>query len=530
MRKENIKNNNSNNRKDGQNMCRRDVLKALATVPAFGAFAYTAYRKSRYDQLKTLQHIGRELGLTTKGIVGLPLTDPQSKTINIGLIGYGVRGKELAQGLGFAHPAMVDEMITGTSEYSYEMFASQENLNIRIIAVCDIFDIYGKMAQETAANSNRVGSDGSIGELARRYTTYTEMMKNPEIDAIILATPDHWHAPMIIEAVRNGKHVYCEKPMTWSAEETYEVRKAVKESGVVFQLGHQDRQADSFIKAREAYKKGIIGDVNLVEVTLNRNTPEGAWVYDIHQDANPDTIDWKQFIGRAPWHDFSPERYFRWRCWWDYSTGLSGDMLTLEYDALNNILDLGIPSSAVSSGGIYFYKDGRTVPDVMVTQFEYPNRNLSLMYSATLASSMHRGYKIIMGHDGYMKAGFNALQIYADGNSTKYAERIKNGEIDVSKPIYNFVVGFEDDDIDVVSSATSYFEEKGLINIIRNGIKVDKTHLHLKEWLYCIRTGNTPSCNIDRGFEESMTAHMGTLAYRNKKQVFWDSVHEKIII
>jgi hypothetical protein len=112
--------------------------------------------------------------------------------------------------------------------------------------------------------------------------------------------------------------------LPWTVDETYEVRTAVKESGIVFQLGHQGRQTDAYQKAREAIEKGVLGPVTLIEVTTNRNSPNGAWVYPIHEDANAQTIDWKQFIGPAPWHDFSLERFFRWRCWWDYSTGLFG--------------------------------------------------------------------------------------------------------------------------------------------------------------------------------------------------------------
>ena len=109
-----------------------------------------------------------------------------------------------------------------------------------------------------------------------------------------------------------------------------------------------------------------------MEVCTNRNDPNGAWVYDIHPEAGPHNIDWQQFLGAAPYHDFSLERFFRWRCWWDYSTGLNGDLLTHEYDSINQIMEVGIPDSVVASGGIYFFKDGRTVPDVQQVVMEFP--------------------------------------------------------------------------------------------------------------------------------------------------------------
>ena len=408
----------------------------------------------------------------------------------------------------------------------YSDFLGQEDLNVMVTGVCDIFDTYGKMARETGANIYREGSDGRMADKPKHYSNYRELCAAPDIDAVIIATPDHWHGPMTIEAARNGKHVYCEKPMTWTVPETYEVVKAVKENNIVFQLGHQGRQTESYIKAKEAIDKDLLGKINLIEVTTNRNDPNGAWVYPIHPDANPDTIDWEQFIGPAPQHEFSLERFFRWRCWWDYSTGLSGDLLTHEYDAMNQILGLGIPHSAVSSGGIYFYKDGRTVPDVLHTVLEYPGRDLTLMYSATLASQRHRG-KVIMGHDASMEIN-QTLVVKADPASTRYREQIQKGIIDPSLPIYTYVPGSKR--VDAVTSATEqYFAGRGLLYTYRGGKRMDTTHLHIREWLDAIRTGSTPSCHIDAGFEEAITAHMGTTAYHEGRKVYWDAEKQKII-
>lgn len=506
---------------------RREVVKSLATVPVLGAVAYGLYRKKSHE-LFLRNSISEELNMSRT----IPAAPPasQGKEIRLGIIGYGIRGKQLCAGLGFVHPTQIDEWRKAAEENSndkrYEGFREQDNLNIRITAVCDIFDTYGNMAVETAANINREGTGGPMGEPAKRFLNHTDLINSPDVDAVVIATPDHWHGPMTIEAARAGKHVYCEKPMTWTVDETYEVRKAVKEAGIIFQLGHQGRQTDSYMKAKEAVEKNVLGPITLIEVTTNRNDPNGAWVYPIHKDANEKTIDWKQFIGQAPWHDFSLERFFRWRCWWDYSTGLSGDLLTHEYDAMNQILGLGIPASATSTGGIYYFKDGRTVPDVLNTVFEFPEKNLSMLYSATLASQMNRGKKV-MGHDAYMELA-NTLIIYADMQSTRYKDKIEKGIIKPDVPIYSYIPG---QSVDAVTSATElYFANRGLLYTYRGGRRVDTTHLHLREWLEGIRSGTQPSCNIDAGFQEAITAHMGTLAYHNKKQVFWDQQNEKIII
>jgi predicted dehydrogenase len=452
------------------------------------------------------------------------------KEIRLGLIGYGIRGKDLAVAAGFAHPTMIDEWKLGAlndkQDKRYEEYLAQEGLNAKITAVCDIFDTYGNMAMEAGANIYREGTGGKMGDMPVRYKHYQELLNAPDVDAVIIAAPDHWHGPITIAAAKAGKHVYCEKPLTWSIAETYEVRKAVKENNIVFQLGHQGRQNASYLKAKEIIEQGVLGKVNLIEVTTNRNDPNGAWVYPIHKDASPQTIDWQQFIGQAPWHDFSLERFFRWRCWWDYSTGLSGDLLTHEYDAMNQILTLGIPHSAVSSGGIYYFKDGRTVPDVLHTVFEYPDRDLTLMYSATLASNRRRG-RVIMGHDAAMELS-SAMSVYADQGSDRYREKIDAGIIDPNLPIFTYTPGLKN--VDAITSPTEqYFAGRGLMYTYRGGRRVDTTYLHIREWLGCIRNGGKTSCNIDLAFEEAMTAHMGTTAYKENRQVFWDPVNEKIV-
>ncbi len=512
----------------GDNFTRRDVLKGLATVPVLGAFAYAYFKKRRYE--KMLRGNILDSVDMTAAAPDHPLPPATGHTIRLGIIGFGIRGPQIAKAAGFLHPDDVDALreasVSNGKDTRYAEFMEQDNLNVEIRGVCDIFSVYADRARAAGANIYRSGNGEKTGDMPVVYRNYKELIAAPDIDAVIISTPDHWHAPMAIEAARAGKHVYCEKPLSWSVEETYEVRKVIRETGVVFQLGHQGRQTEAYMKAKEAIDKGVIGKVNLIEVTTNRNDPNGAWVYPIHEKASPETIDWEQFIGQAPWHDFSLERFFRWRCWWDYSTGLSGDLLTHEFDAMNQIFGFGIPDSAVSSGGIYFFRDGRTVPDVLQTVFEFENEKLTMLYSATLASNRSRG-KVIMGHDGSMEVS-NSLIIYADRASTKYKKEISEGIIDTELPILTFTPGRKN--VDAVTSATEqYFAGRGLLYTYRGGRRIDTTHLHLREWLSCIRNGGTPSCNIDQAFEEAITAHMGTIAYHEGRKVRWDREKELII-
>lgn len=517
-----------NSESQSKGIKRRDLIKGLMTVPLLGVFSYGWYRKQKTDQVYK-DAITEEVKLNGVNPV-LYRKVPKDKLIRLGIIGTGGRGLSILKGAGFLAPENIDNYKKAAAKNNqdkrYIEFLDQEDLNLQVTGVCDIFDINAEKAVNAGANIFREGRDGKMGEIPRRYKNYKELIAAPDIDAVIIATPDHWHGTITIEAARAGKHVYVEKPMTWTIPETYEVVKAVKDNNIVFQLGHQNRQTESYFKAKEAIKNNILGKINLIQVTTNRNSPEGAWVYKIHEKANHENIDWDQFIGPAPWHDFSLERFFRWRCWWDYSTGLSGDLFTHDYDAMNQILELGIPHSAVASGGIYFYKDGRTVPDVLQMAFEYPEKELTLLYSASLSSNKNRG-RIIMGHDAYLDLE-NNLKIYADPESTKFKEKIEKGLISPDVPIYSYKPGFKH--VDAVTSPTEeYYASRGLLYTYLDGKRVDPTHLHLKDWLNCIRGGGQPSCNIDQGFQEAMTAHMGTVAYKENRKVYWDKEQQKII-
>jgi predicted dehydrogenase len=250
-------------------------------------------------------------------------------------------------------------------------------------------------------------------------------------------------------------------------------------------------------------------------------------VWDIHKDGNPGTIDWAQFEEPAPHKvPFSLERFFRWRCWYDYGTGLAGDLLSHEYDAVNQILQLGIPHSCVASGGVYYFRDGRDVPDVFQAAFEYPDRGLTFVYSATLANGMDRGLNF-MGHDATMRVG-GTLSVTADGSSTRYRRKIQQGVIDTSQPMFTYRPGFKG--IDAVTSVTmQYFASRGLLFTYRGGRRMSSYHLLIQEWLDVIRNGGTTSCNIDRAFEEAMTCHMATKSYLEGRKVTWDPARRRIV-
>lgn len=229
-----------------------------------------------------------------------------------------------------------------------------------LVGVCDIYD--GRLERAKEVWGNQI------------FTTrdYREILARNDVDAVIIATPDHWHARISIEALDAGKHVYCQKPMVQLVSEGRQVIDAEKRSGKVFQVGSQYVSSLVYIKARELMKAGAIGQLNMVEAWLDRNTAMGAWQYSLPPDASPDNVDWDRFLGRAPKRPFEPIRLFRWRNYNDYGTGLAGDLFVHLLSGLHLVTGSNGPVRIMSTGGLRHWKDGRDVPDVMLAMLDYP--------------------------------------------------------------------------------------------------------------------------------------------------------------
>lgn len=431
--------------------------------------------------------------------------------LRLGVIGFGIRGEQLVRALGFATPAWLNKM---KNTAAYEAYAKSGKLNVVINGVCDLYDNRAENALVT------------VGKQAKRYLRYQDMLGSNTIDAVVIATPDHLHAPMIIDAVRAGKHVYVEKCLTHTMDQANHVYDAVSNNRIKLQLGHQLRQKDTVAQARDILSLDILGKITLVETSSNRNSPNAAWVYDIPADANAKTIDWKQF---DPGRPFDADRFFRWRKYWDYGTGLSGDLLTHEFDTMNSILRTGIPTTAMASGGIYYFHDGREVPDVFQVAFEFSEQEFTMLYSATLGNDLHRP-ALYMGSDATMKLD-NELQIVANPGSVKYAEKYSSGIMKPGGVFFRYPSTEQSTvPIDAVSSATSrYFAEKGMMTTMVDGKPVDPTRLHLLEWLLCIENNWQPGCSIEEGYAEAVAAHMATRSYKTGKKVRWDAAKRSIV-
>lgn len=513
---------------NSKKITRRKALKALAGIPVAGFLGFKVFDKMNHDKNIKLRLI-RELGLhdIAPPVSDFGTKDSSGELIRIGIIGFGTRATQLASALGFLHP---DAIETRRKNDTLKNIRNQEYLNIAITGVCDVFDMHAENGLIISANS--VHPEKVKHELpVKRYKSYHDMLSDKNIDAVIISTPDHHHARMAIDATKAGKHVYLEKSVAHTEEELNELYQVVKNSNITFQLGHQITQSVVFQQAKEIVRKNLLGKITLIETTSNRNSKNGAWIRHLDASGNPKpgserTIDWQQWLGSAPQVPFSLDRFYNWTKWFDYDTGLIGQLFTHEFDAVNQLLGIGIPTSVMSSGGIYYWKDNREMPDTLHCVFEYPNKDLTLLYSGCLASNRKRG-RVFMGHDASMELG-NDIKITIDRESTQFKAGIASGIIDPSAPALSFNPNAGQ--IDAISSASEkYFASRGLSNTSINGINIDVVHLHLREWLHCIREQKIPSSNIEKAYEVGIATLMAHRSYVEKRQVQWDEKLRKII-
>jgi predicted dehydrogenase len=228
-----------------------------------------------------------------------------------------------------------------------------------LVAVADLYD--GRLTHAKELWGNQVATTRD----------YREVLGRPDIDAVIIATPDHWHSRIALDALAAGKHVYCEKPMVQKIEQGQAVVEAARRSGKVFQVGSQYVSSVIYHKTREMIQAGAIGELNMVEAWLDRNTAIGAWQYSIPPDASPVTVDWDRFLGSAPKRPYDPLPFFRWRNYREFGTGLAGDLFVHLLSGLHFSTGALGPARVFSIGGLRFWKDGRDVPDVMLGTMDY---------------------------------------------------------------------------------------------------------------------------------------------------------------
>ncbi len=367
------------------------------------------------------------------------------------------------------------------SSHLREYYEKRDEWNVRVAAISDVL----KMRKERAKTVT--------GETADIYHDYRELLAREDIDAVVIATPDHWHMPMAVDALQAGKHVYLEKPMTRSFQDAKKLHEVWKECGMLLQVGTQHTSEDQYWRAREAIAEGLIGHVIWSQASYSRNSRGGEWQYTIHDadPTDPEQLDFERFLGSAPKRRFTKEekldRFFRWRKYWDYSGGIATDLFYHKLAPHHVAIADAFPIRAVSSGGIYQHPN-RDVPDTQFIILDYPND-----YSIVLSSSMAQSQGVpdmIRGHEATLtfhggKIRIAPEQIYLDDFKYKH-------------------------------------EGKEVIEI-----PTQPSSGHRENFLNSVRGREELRCPCDRGYKVMTAIAMGIDAYREQKAIGFDAERER---
>lgn len=395
-------------------------------------------------------------------------------SVRLGFIGSGIRGKQL-----------IDEFL--------------EVPGAKGVAVADLYDGCRERAKE------------QLGEGIQAVRDYRAVLDNKDVDAVVIATPDHWHEKLVLDSLSAGKHVYIEKPMTWSIAEGPRIMAAAKRSGKVLQVGSQAKTSALTAKARELVASGALGKVNMIRMANHRNSAEGAWEYPVPPDASETTIDWPTWLGKAAKRPFDPKVVFQWRRFWDFSGGVAADLFVHQFTQMHEIMNVKAPVAAVSAGGTYKWKDGRTVPDVMNSLIEYGEGFIVDVYVNQANGLQPRGI-FIYGDEGTLQVEYSRLTLIPEP---------KSGEAQAYGSL-NFPKKMRDEYL------AKYAGEKRAPRPEPKEIPVERGQIH--NWFFIDSiVNNKPSReNAEEGHYAASAAHLCNLAYRHKTRASWDAATGKV--
>jgi len=355
--------------------------------------------------------------------------------------------------------------------------------------VCDAYT--GRLAR----GKDRVQTMG--GNTPKTTGDYRDILADPSVDAVVIATPEHLHGPMFLAALKAGKHIYIEKPLCHTIEEGQEMVKAAKKYNKVIQVGTQNRSNSLYQKAKDMIAAGDIGDIHYVRAFWYRNSLEDnpAWRYVIPDDASEQNTDWGKFLGPATKRPFDKQRFYQWRLYWDYSGGISTDLLVHQTDISNFVCGKTVPTSCMASGGVYRWtKDDRDVPDTLSALYDYPDK-FHINYSCYFGND-HYGYgEQFMGNEGTIEVlNRQFLNFYPEKFNGKPPERVAARK-DLS------------------------------IHLPGNDNKA--VEAHMLNFLEAVRGNTKPIAPVEVGMQAAISGHLATLSYRRGRKVFWDDKADK---
>lgn len=378
----------------------------------------------------------------------------------------------------------------GNSHFEDHCKCEKDGANLRMRAVCDTY-------RKRIATRSRWG-EKLLGRKIEGYMDYKKVLERNDVDAVVIATPDHWHAQISLDAMDAGKDVYCEKPVSLTIEESLAIRDKALETGRIFLCGAQGSSDDFWWQARKFIKAGGIGKVLWAQADASRNSKGGPndqggeWNWHIDQEATDDPkagenyIDWERWLGSAPKRPFSQPRFFQFRKYWDYSGGIATDLHFHVLAPLTIALDAKAPERATGAGGIFVQHDDREVPDTFMMTLDYPDD-----YTIVLTSSManRQGNPVIIrGHRATIRRVEGGMQVTAEDEFKDEFKAQYGQEV--------LVVPFE------------------------------PRPEHREHWLQAIRSRESVTLDAETAYRTMAGIKMGVDAYRQDKAIFWDYTKE----
>jgi len=382
---------------------------------------------------------------------------------------------------------------------------------VEITAVCDAYSGRAQRAQERTAGRAKIHKD------------YREILNDKSIDAVIIGTPDHWHKDMAIQSMEAGKDVYIEKPLTYAVDEGLEIIDAVKKTKRVLQVGSQGISSATQQKARELVKAGRLGRVTMIRASYNRNTAEGAWLYPIPPDASTQTVDWDAFLGPAPKRPFDLERFFRWRCYWDYSGGISTDLFVHLVTSIHFIMDAKMPKSVVATGELYRWKESREVPDTVNGIMVYPEGfTVNLSSTFNNQSSSDSGFEIL-GTEGSISFRGGQFVFRPENVHNDYSWVVDSWPKALAEAYYR------EPKVQSAEVPTTWKPRMNQQSEVWDEQGQDATIVHLDHFFDSVKSRQQPIEDALTGHRAAACAHMVNASLRQNKAVQWDFGKEKLI-
>ncbi len=355
----------------------------------------------------------------------------------------------------------------------YVMSLFQQMPLIEIVAVCDVYEPRRDQALKDA------------GPNAKAHIDYRELLDRKNIDAVLIATPDHWHKTMLVDAVRAGKDVYCEKPIMHSIEEGVEMVRAVEETRRIVQTGTQQRSWDHYILGKHIVDSGKLGKITFVHTYWYQN-----YFVEIEKLPTIDTakLDWQKFLGNAPGQSFSVEKFVWWRFFWDFGGGILTDLLTHWIDVIQWYMGQPAPKTATTTGELYIMK--WQAPDTITAVYEYPG-DFTVTFTGALNNGIDDGGIEFRGTEATLKIDREHLAVYPEGVKSAPSSNVPEPEI--------FVRAEHDGTLD-----------------------------HVKNFLDCVRSRKKPNASIQAGFEAARASWIGNIALKRGMKTVWDASKGKV--